>query len=80
MGDPPPLCHQEGLDNMKYWLQSINRVSLWDIWVWELDDESTWKDWDLGNYPERLKDEAHLLINSLQGKASLKSYAKDKRG
>lgn len=45
-----------------------------------MDEAGSWKEWDLGNYLERLENEARILLEKLQGKAPLKASAKDKRG
>jgi hypothetical protein len=68
------------LTNIKSWLHSNNQLTLWDISRWEENEAGNWKEWDLGNYPERLENEAKILLEKLQGKAPLKASAKDKRG
>ena len=58
----PPLCQQEGMVNLKNWILSINYNMLWDILVWEEDEEGLWMGWELGNYSKYLKFEADLLL------------------
>jgi hypothetical protein len=53
---------------------------LWDISKWEDNEAGTWKEWDLGNYPEMHDIEAKTLLKLLQGKSPMRASVKDKRG
>jgi len=79
LGDQP-LHHIEGLENIKLWLHSNNKETLWDISTWTEDAGRRWESWNLGEVPHRLQSEASLLLDKLQGKSPLSATAKDKRG
>ena len=73
-----PLKHQEGMDNIKGWLLSESKSTLWDLSVWNHDE--SWQKWDLGDYPQHLDFEARSLLDALQGCTPLLSKKKDQRG
>eukprot|EP00253_Pinus_taeda_P010228 PITA_10228 len=75
-----PLNHVEGLANIKGWLQSCNRHTLWDISKWKEAPDRNWDGWNLGEVPILMQEEASLLLDLLQGKSPSKATAKDKRG
>jgi hypothetical protein len=75
-----PLNQSEGMENIKIWLQNNNRKTLWDISEWEEGDNSPWKKWNLGDYPDFLEAEAKVLLEELQGKSPCKNSIKDSRG
>ena len=50
-----------------------------DISSWSSDEEESWANWNLGDYPHELKEEAANLLNLLQGKSPISARAKDKR-
>jgi len=79
LGDPP-LDQKEELLNIKAWLQNNNLSTLWDIYIWDDDEDKSWKNWNLGTYPEVLEEEARDLKKALQGKTPLKACSKDRRG
>jgi hypothetical protein len=66
-----------GIQNIKQWLQEQHVFTLWDLSAW--DNENNWIDWNLGDHPSRLEEEAKLLSNLLEGKAPLNQTARDKR-
>ena len=74
----PPLFGSEGLENIKNWLHSFSKYSLWDISRWGPDDR--WIEWDLGPVPPPLVLEARALLFALQGLSPISSKLKDKRG
>jgi hypothetical protein len=57
-----------------------NCRTLWDISLWKNDAKQSWEDWNLGSYPEEIKEEATLLLDFLQGKSPISAISKDKRG
>jgi hypothetical protein len=73
-----PLGQNLGIQNIKQWLQEQHVFTLWDLSAW--DNENNWIDWNLGDHPSRLEEEAKLLSKLLQGKAPLNQAARDKRG
>ena len=80
MGEQP-LGQIFEIENIKSWLQDRNIETLWDISSWDDDDaRRSWKGWNIGDYPQRLKEEADLLTQLLHGKAPLASSVHDKRG
>lgn len=79
LGDQP-LNHIEGLANIKFWLQSNNMETLWDISTWTEDSGRRWDSWNLGEVPHRLQIEASLLLDKIQGKYPISATTKDKRG
>lgn len=69
------------IENIKSWLQNRNIETLWDISNWDDDvARRSWKGWNIGDYPQILKEEADLLTQLLHGKAPLASTIHDKRG
>eukprot|EP00253_Pinus_taeda_P019066 PITA_19066 len=79
LGDQP-LQHIKDLANIKLWLHSNNKETLWDISNWTEDADRRWDSWNLGEVPHHLQAEASLLLDKLQGKSPLSATAKDKRG
>jgi len=75
-----PLNSLIELRNIQAWLSANNRCTLWDISTWGNDDQNSWVSWNVGNYPEELKEEALLLMDMLQGKTPISVRSKDKRG
>jgi ribonuclease HI len=75
-----PLTWVSEIRNIKDWLLSNNCRTLWDISLWKNDDNESWEGWNLGNYPDKIKEEATLLLDSLQGKSPISVRSKDKRG
>jgi hypothetical protein len=73
-----PLSSLEGLENIKSWLHSNSKVTLWDLSVW--DQGGSWLKWDLGDYPQLLETEARTLLEALQGRSPSSARKKDKRG
>ena len=73
-----PLKLLEGMDNIKNWLHSKSKVTLWDLSVWNQDD--SWHKWDLGDFPQNLEIEARSLLDALQGFTPSSAKKKDKRG
>ena len=73
-----PLKHLEGIDNIKNWLHSESKTTLWDLSVWNHDD--SWQKWDLGDFPQNLEIEARFLLDALQGFTPLSAKKKDQRG
>ena len=74
----PPLQLREGMVNIKNWLHSVSKITIWDLLVWNTDD--TWKKWDLGAFPQNLENEARSLLDALQGFTPLSAKKKDKLG
>ena len=74
----PPLQHREGMANIKNWLHSVSKTTIWDLSVWNTDD--TWKKWDLGAFPQNLENEARSLLDALQGSTPLSTKKKDHLG
>ena len=66
------------MENIKKWLHSNNKFTLWDLSRWSLDD--SWTKWDLGVVPQDLENEARSLLYALQGLSPISSKLKDKRG
>ena len=56
LGDPP-LNTYDRMTNMKEWLISKYIVTLWDILSWNDDEDRTWKDRQILNYPNALENE-----------------------
>ena len=79
LGDQP-LNGLNELGNIKAWLLANNCSTLWDISSWENDDKESWVSWNLGDYPDELKEEALKLLDLLQGKSPISARSKDKRG
>eukprot|EP00253_Pinus_taeda_P024961 PITA_24961 len=75
-----PLQHIKDLANIKLWLHSNNKETLWDISNWTKDADRRWDSWNLGEVPHYLQSEASLLLDNLQGKSPLSATAKNKRG
>ena len=75
-----PLNGVKELENIKAWLNANNCSTLWDISSWENDDKEAWASWNLGDYPDELKEEASNLLELLQGKSLVSARSKDKRG
>jgi ribonuclease HI/exonuclease III len=73
-----PLRSLKGLENIKSWLHSNNKFTLWDLSVWE--QGGLWLKWDLGDYPQTLDTEARSLLEALQGCSPSSARKKDKRG
>ena len=74
----PSLQNREGMANIKNWLHSVSKTTIWDLSVWNTDD--SWKKWDLGAYPQNLENEARSLMEALQGFTPLSAKKKDKLG
>ena len=53
------------LENIKAWLNANNCSTLWDISSWKNDDNEAWERWNLGDYPNELKEEALKLLDLL---------------
>ena len=66
------------MENIKNWLHSNSKFTLWDLSSWGPDD--AWTNWDLGVVPQALENEAHSLLDALQGFSPISSKMKDKRG
>jgi hypothetical protein len=79
LGDPP-LIGVRDIMHIGEWLSANNRTTLWDISLWKTDLHLSWKDWNLGCYPEELHEEAMILLEYLHGKAPIGANYKDKRG
>jgi hypothetical protein len=79
LGDQP-LNSLKELRNIQAWLTDNNCSTLCDISSWGNDDKETWVSWNLGDYPDELKEEALLLLDILQGKSPITARSKDKRG
>jgi len=79
LGDQP-LKELNDLGNIKTWLLANNRTTLWDISIWNNDDHESWEKWNLGDYPEEIKEEDSALLVLLQGKSPHSARSKDKRG
>jgi len=79
LGDPL-LGQNEELENIKRWHQNKNLITLGDISIWGDDENRSWENWNLGDYPEALEEEAMKLLDLLQGKSPLNAKTKDKRG
>lgn len=77
LGDQP-MNHEEGISNIRDWLQDRNLNTLWDISSWS--EDGLWERWQLGEVPQWLEGEASVLLDKLQGKAPVKASSKDKRG
>ena len=73
-----PLNSLEGMENIKNWLHSNNKITLWDISQWS--PAESWIKWDMGVVPHELEAEASALIDALQGLSPISSKVKDKRG
>ena len=78
LGDQP-LNDSSDLRNIKEWLHARNCSTLKDISSWSNDEEESWENWNLGDYPYELKEEAAELLDLLQGKMPISIRAKDKR-
>ena len=78
LGDQP-LNDSSDLGNIKDWLLAKNCSTLMDISSWSNDEEESWVNWDLGDYPHELKEEDTNLLDLLQGKSPISARAKDKR-
>jgi ribonuclease HI/exonuclease III len=76
----PPLKGFRDIQNIGEWLSANNFKTLWDISLWNNDPHLSWQRWNLGHYPEELKEEAAVLLEYLQGKAPVGANLKDKRG
>jgi len=76
----PPLKGFRDIQNIGKWLSANNFKTLWDISLWNNDPHLSWQRWNLGHYPEELKEEAAVLLEYLQGKAPVGANLKDKRG
>jgi exonuclease III len=70
LGDQP-LSDLRETRNIKDWLLNKNCRTLWDISRWKNDAKHSWEGWNLGRYPEELKEEATILLDFLQGKSPL---------
>jgi hypothetical protein len=66
------------MENIKSWLHSNSKVTLWDLLAW--NQGSSWLKWDLGDYPQQLETEARTLLDSLQGCSPSSARMKEKRG
>jgi hypothetical protein len=75
-----PLSDLRETRNIKDWLLNKNCRTLWDISRWKNDAKQSWEGWNLGRYPEELKEEATIMLDVLQGKSPLSARTKDKRG
>ena len=75
-----PLNSLIELRNIQAWLTNNNCSTLWDISSWGNDDKESRVSWNLGDYPDELKEEALLLLDILQGKSPITTRSKDKRG
>ena len=73
-----PLSVMGGLENIKIWLHSNQKATLWDLSRWGQDN--SWIGWELGDVPHALKAEACSLLNALQGLSPISASWKDKRG
>ena len=78
LGDQPLNWLNEP-GNIKAWLLSKNCSTLWDISSWNNDDKESWESWNLGDYPDELKEEASTLLEFLQEKSPFSARSKDKR-
>ena len=65
LGDQP-LNGLNKLGNIKSWLLSKNCSTLWDISSWNNDDKESWESSNLGDYLDKLKEEASKLLEFLQ--------------
>ena len=50
-----------------------------DISVWNSDEDESWANWNLGDFPHDLEEEAATLLNLLQAKSPISAKAKDRR-
>ena len=66
------------MENIKNWLHSNSKFTLWDLSSWGPDD--SWTIWDLGDVSQALEKEARSLLDALQGLSPISSKLKDKRG
>ena len=64
LGDHP-LNELNDLENIKAWLLAKNCSTLWDISSWNNNDKESWEIWNLGYYPDELKEEASKLLEFL---------------
>jgi hypothetical protein len=52
--------------------------TLFDISVW--NDNGSWTDWNLGNVPQHLAEQAQVLITLLKGATTIQKTRPDNRG
>ena len=79
LGDQP-LHGVHDLENIKAWLKANKCSTLWDISSWKNDENEALDQWNLGDYPIELQEEALNLLDHLQGKSPISARARDKRG
>ena len=66
LGDQP-LNGANDLEKIKAWLKTNNCSTLWDISSWKSDDNEAWENWNLGDYPIELQEEALKCWISFRG-------------
>jgi hypothetical protein len=73
-----PLHQNVSLSDIRQWMISQNKISLFDIYVWHTN--GVWQDWNLGLIPPHLQSQVDLLLLTLKGVSSVHLQKLDFRG
>jgi len=63
---------------LKGWRLGLRKRTLYDISSW--NDNGSWRDWNLGDVPQQLKEQDEFLIRFLKGEAPIQKTRPDNRG